>query len=268
MINRHSGIYFSDDSRFLLESRLSERITRLGLGSFDEYYHLLKYYTEAKQEMDTVIDILTTNETYFFREGYQLRAFTRDILPELKERLSWRRRLSIWSAGCSSGEEVYTIAMLLIESKLFNGWDLRVWGNDISSSVIQKARAGIYSRASFRSTKPESIRRFFTETDEGLRVNDEVRRCCRFIKANLFKRDELLFVGQMDVIFCRNVLIYFDNQSKMNAISVFYDRLSPRGYLLLGHTESLINLSTAFELAHLSEDLVYRKPEVSYDSKR
>ncbi len=268
MINRRSGIYFSDDSRFLLESRLGERITRLGLSSFDEYYHLLKYYSEAKEEMDIVIDIMTTNETYFYREEYQLRAFVNDILPELHERLAKRRRLAIWSAGCSSGEEVYTIAMLIIESNLFKGWDIRVFGNDISASVIQKARSGIYGPASFRTTKPVHIRRFFTDTDDGIRVNDEVRTLCRFAKSNILDGNQMIFMGQADVIFCRNVLIYFDKVSKMKAIETFYDRLSPKGYLLLGHTESLINLSTAFELAHLSEDLVYRKPEVSYDQRR
>jgi chemotaxis protein methyltransferase CheR len=97
-----------------------------------------------------------------------------------------------------------------------------------------------------------------------MRINDEVRSICHFSKANLLEREQLYFVGQADVIFCRNVLIYFDKKSKMQAISGFYERLRPGGYLLLGHTESLINLSTAFELAHLSEDLVYRKPEVSY----
>lgn len=268
MINRQSGIYFSDDSLFLLESRLGERITRLGLSSFDEYYHLLKYYSEAKEEMDIVIDILTTNETYFYREEYQLRSFTNDILPDLHNRLARRRRLAIWSAGCSTGEEVYTIAMLIIESGLFKGWDIRILGNDISSSVIQKARVGVYGPSSFRSTKPEHIRRFFTETDEGIRVNDDVRGLCRFTKGNILDKEQMVFVGQADVVFCRNVLIYFDKLSKLKAIETFYERLSPLGYLLLGHTESLINLSTAFELAHLSEDLVYRKPEVSYDYRR
>ena len=268
MINRRFGIYFSDDNMFLVESRLSDRIERLGLGSFDEYYHLLKYYAEADEEMDRVIDILTTNETYFFREEYQLRAFLNDILPEIRERHERRRRLSIWSAGCSSGEEVYTIAMLLLESGMFKGWDLRVFGNDISEAVIQKARGGVYSPNSFRTTRPETVRRFFTDTADGMRINDEVRSVCHFAKANLLDTEQFYFVGQADVIFCRNVLIYFDKKSKMEAISVFYDRLRPGGYLLLGHTESLINLSTAFELAHLSEDLVYRKPEVLHARRR
>ena len=265
MINAKSGLYFSDENRFLLENRLSDRIDQLGLGSFDDYYHLLKYYPEADAEMSEIIELLTTNETYFFREEYQLRSFATDVLPELARRLAAKKRLSIWSAGCSTGEEVYTIAMLLLESKLFEGWDLRVIGNDISARVLSKARKGIFGPASFRSARPELVERYFHESEEGLRISDKVRALCRFGRANLLEDDELIFVGRADAIFCRNVLIYFDRQSKLDAVSVFYRHLSPGGYLMLGHTESLINLSTAFELAHLSEDLAYRKPEAAHD---
>jgi len=265
MINEKSGLYFSDDNRFLLESRLGDRLARLGLGSFDEYYHLLKYYPDADDEMDEIIEVLTTNETYFFREEYQLRSFAADVLPMFARKFARKRRLSIWSAGCSSGEEVYTIAMILLESKLFEGWDLRVIGNDISERVVRKARRGVYGPSSFRAARPDMVKKYFTETTDGLRISDEVRSICHFGQSSLLNRDGLIFVGRVDAVFCRNVLIYFDKKSKLDAISIFYKHLNPGGYLLLGHTESLINLSTAFELAHLSEDLVYRKPEAADD---
>ena len=265
MINAKSGLYFPDESCFLLESRLSDRVDRLGLGSFDDYYHLLKYYPEADREMNEIIELVTTNETYFFREEYQLRSFATDVLPELARRLASKRRLSIWSAGCSTGEEVYTVAMLLLESKLFQGWDLRVVGNDISARVLSRARRGVFGPASFRAAREDLVKRYFNETEEGLKISDDVRSICRFGRANLLNDGELLFVGRVDAIFCRNVLIYFNKQSKLDAVSVFYKHLVPGGYLMLGHTESLINLSTAFELAHLSEDMVYRKPEAAHD---
>jgi chemotaxis protein methyltransferase CheR len=264
MVNDRFGIFFSEENKFLLESRLSERISHLGLSSFEEYYHFLKYYPESSQEMQEVVDILTTNETYFFREDYQLRSFAADILPELHERLQPRRRLMIWSAGCSSGEESYTVAMIVIESGLFDGWNVRVFGNDVNRQVLKKARRGVFGKSSFRATRRDLVERFFTETDEGMKVNDEVRALCNFGQLNLLDQDQMRLIGHVDVIFCRNVLIYFDKASKLKTISVFYDRLTPNGYLLLGHTESLINLSTAFELAHLSEDLVYRKPNMSH----
>lgn len=264
MINEKLGIFFSSEKKFLLESRLSERISELGLGSFDEYYQFLKYYPEAKQEMEEVADLLTTNETYFFREDYQLRSFSSDILPELHERLNTRRRLMIWSAGCSSGEEAYTIAMIILDSGLFDSWNVRIFGNDVSRRVLQKARRGIYSPSSFRATKPEFLGRYFSRTDAGMKVCDEVKAICNFGQLNLLDGDQMQLIGRVDVIFCRNVLIYFDKKSKLKAISTFYDKLKPGGYLLLGHTESLLNLSTAFELAHLSEDLVYRKPKIGH----
>ncbi len=265
MINDKYGIFFSNENKFLLEGRLADRISHLGLGSFDEYYHFLKYYPEANQEMQEVADILTTNETYFFREDYQLRSFAADILPELHQRLQSRRRLMIWSAGCSSGEEAYTIAMIILESGLFRDWNVRIFGNDVSRKVLRKARQGIFSPSSFRAMKQDYLERYFTEADDGMRVSDEVKALCNFGQLNLLDGDQMKLVGHVDIIFCRNVLIYFDKRSKLKAISVFYDKLNANGYLLLGHTESLLNLSTAFELAHLSEDLVYRKPQLDHE---
>jgi chemotaxis protein methyltransferase CheR len=262
MINEKYGIYISDENAFLMESRLGERLLHLGLGSFDEYHHFLKYHPNGESEFEEAVDILTTNETYFFREEYQLRSFSKDILSELHERFASRRRLMLWSAGCASGEEAYTIAMLVLDSGLFDGWDVRIFGSDVSRRVLSQARRGIYRASSFRTTKPEIIKKYFTETSEGMRVNDKVRSLCHFGQLNLLDEDRIAILGLIDVIFCRNVLIYFDKKSKMKTISLLYDRLSPKGYLLLGHTESLINLSTAFELVHLSEDLVYRRPEV------
>lgn len=266
MINAFCGIHFSDDSLYFLESRLTERLVHLGLDSFDDYYHYLKYNPRGEAEREEMVDILTTNETYFYREEYQLRAFASDILPELHRRLQDRRKLMIWSAGCSTGEEAYTIAMMVADSGLFDDWDVRIFGCDISRQVLNKARRGIYGAAAFRSTKQSVVQRHFTKIPEGFRVNDNIRALCHFGHLNLLDEDRLVLVGHVDVIFCRNVLIYFDKRSKSHLISLLYDRLRDGGYLLLGHTESLLNLSTAFEIVHLSEDLVYRRPEVTYGS--
>ncbi len=263
MINERYGIYFSDENRFLVESRLGERLVHLGLNSFDDYQHYIKYHPEGKTEIEDSIELVTTNETYFFREDYQLRAFSKDVLPELHSRLKQRKKLMIWSAGCSSGEEAYTLAILLLQSGLFEGWDVRIFGSDISRRVLARARKGVYGSGSFRTTSPKLLDRYFTEYPDGMRVNDDVRALCHFGHLNLLDENRIVFLGSVDVIFCRNVLIYFDKLSRLRAISLLYDRLNPMGYLLLGHTESLLNLSTAFELVHLSEDLVYRRPKVS-----
>lgn len=264
LVNKRFGIFFNDDDRYLMESRLSERLVHLGITTFDDYYHYLMYHPSGEAEVEEAAEILTTNETYFFREEYQLRAFARELLPRLAERLAGRKRLMIWSAGCSSGEEAYTIAMLVRDSGLFDGWEVRIFGSDISSRMLARARRAVYGRGAFRALPPELERRHFTETAGGLRVNDDIRALCHFGRLNLLDEDRIVFVGRADVVFCRNVLIYFDKRSKGRGISVLYDRLNAGGYLLLGHTESLLNLSTAFELVHLSEDLVYRKPEVHH----
>jgi len=260
LINRRFGIFFDDDDRYLVENRLGERLVQLGLTTFDDYHHYLTYDPAGEAEVEEAAEILTTNETYFLREEYQLRSFAAEILPELSRRNAAKRRLLIWSAGCSSGEEAYTIAMLVRDSGLFRGWDARVFGSDISSRMLARARRGVYGPSSFRVTPAELISRHFVEVPEGLRVKDDLKSMCHFGRINLLDRERIVFIGRADAVFCRNVLIYFDKRSKAQGISMLYDRLAPGGYLLLGHTESLLNLSTAFELVQLSEDLVYRRP--------
>ncbi|MBI2895262.1 MAG: protein-glutamate O-methyltransferase CheR [Deltaproteobacteria bacterium] len=261
IVNRSSGICFGDDSQYLVERRLRDRVAALGLGSFAEYHQYLRYHPGARAELEEAIEALTLNETYFFREDYQLRAFKSEILPELFERAGGRASgLCVWSAGCSTGEEVYTIAMLILESGLFEGWDVKVFGNDINRRVLQHARRGIYGKGAFRVT-PDSYRRsFFVERPDGMHVADRVRGMCHFGHLNLVEDDRIALIGRVDVVFCRNVLIYFDNEARRKVIDRFYERLLPGGYLLLGHSESLIHLSTSFEIVHLENDLVYRRP--------
>ena len=261
LINRYCGISFSDDSMFIFERRLRERVRELGLQDFTQYYHHLRYHPNAKAETEAAVDALVTNETYLFREEYQLRAFRYEILPELRERLERenRRSLTIWSAGCSTGEEVYTLAILVAESALFEGWDVRVFGNDISRRVLATARRATYGVSSFRAT-PSQYERYFEPVQDGRQVVAHIRAMCHFGHLNLLERDRSALIGRADVIFCRNVLIYFDEQARRQVIDTFYERLYPGGYLLLGHSESLLNSTTAFELVHLSSDMVYRRP--------
>lgn len=262
LINRYCGISFSDDALHVFERRLRERVRELGLRDFTQYYHHLRYHPSAKAEIEAAVDALVTNETYFFREEYQLRAFRYEILPALRERLERenRRSLTIWSAGCSTGEEVYTLAILVEESELFRGWDVRVFGNDISRRVLATARRATYGPSSFRAT-PQRYERYFEPLGQGRQVVSHIRAMCHFGHLNLLDRDRSALIGRADAIFCRNVLIYFDEHARREVIGTFYERLYPGGYLLLGHSESLLNSTTAFELVHLSSDMVYRRPQ-------
>jgi len=267
LVSERLGIWFGPDSRLSLERRLRERLTVRGLSSYGDYYQLLKYSPLAHEEWEEASELLTTHETYFFREDYQLRAFKNELLPMLAERGKQRRRLQVWSAGCSTGEEAYTIAMLVLESGLFEGWEVRVYGSDLSKKCIAAARRGIYGPTSFRTTNDEARRIWFVPAakqdpsgPELLGVSPAVRALCHFGQMNLLDEERTHLVGRCDVIFCRNVLIYFDGPSRKRVIEMFHERLVNGGVLLLGHAESLLNVSTAFELLHLKEDLVYRKP--------
>ena len=267
LVNKRSGMFFDDASFFVFERRLRERAKALGVTDFSSYYQHLRFHPRGAEEIDEAIDALVTNETYFFREEYQLRAFGEDILPRLHELAvrGHRKRLVIWSAGCSTGEEVYTLAILVLRSRLFDGWDVRIFGNDISKRVLGIARRGVYPRHSFRAMPALYDEYFEPEATPGggRRVVDRVRSLCQFGHFNLLERERASILGRVDAIFCRNVLIYFDPASRRSVIEGFYERLQPGGYLMLGHSESLLNVSTAFELAHLAADMVYRRPVAS-----
>jgi len=260
LIHDYCGIFFRDEMRYLLERRLSTRLSLHGLEDFDAYYRFLRFGSGRQRELEEAVDILTTNETYFFREENQLRAFSEEILPMLWERGRDRKRLRIWSAGCSTGEEPYTIAILILESGLFSDWDVEIFGNDISRQVLSAARRGQYRRHAFRNTDEQMVRRYFEPMGDLFQVRDDVKRLVSFGHLNLLDAQMIGLVGRMDLVFCRNVLIYFDVEARRRVLEIFHGRLAPGGYLLLGHSESLINLTADFELVHLKHDLVYKKP--------
>ena len=258
----YCGIYFDEKSKKLLEKRLARRLKVLHINSFKDYYHLLKYDRRRDEELVSVMDILTVNETYFFREQRQLNAFSKEILPELKDKNSGSRTLRIWSAGCSTGEEPYTLAMLIMEDGGFSGWDVEIMGSDITQRVLQVARKGVYRQNAFRVIDDYYLAKYFTPEEDGTyKIIDAVRRYVTFGNLNLLDSVSVRFLGSMDVILCRNVIIYFDQTAKKKVMEHFAGCLVGEGYLLLGHAESLINISTAFTLKHLKYDMVYQKAE-------
>jgi len=260
LIHAHCGIWFRDDMRFLLERRLAPRLATHGLTCYQDYHRYVRFDPRGLGELDEATDLLTTNETYFYREPHQLRAFEREILPALAERRGAERRLRVLSAGCSTGEEPYTIAILLKASGLFEGWELEVVGADISRRCLAVAREAAYGEHAFRSAEGDAMRRWFHLRQGKWVLDDGVRRLVRFTAANLLHDRALATVGRVDAVFCRNVMIYFDVAARRQALRRLHDKLRPGGWLLLGHSESLINVSADFELVHLTSDLVYRRP--------
>ncbi len=258
-IYKRTGMWFADNSKYLLQKRLSPRARELNFDSFQKYFYFLQYDPRADTEFDQIYDLVTTNETYFFREPAQLAAFTEEIVPDLLMRKPVKK-IRIWSAGCSSGEEPYSIAMLLQEAGWYDKAQFEIFASDINQAVLAKARRGHYRENAFRATESAVRDRYFTrDADGSWRIHDDIRNRISFGRLNLYDESRVSLLGHLDVVFCRNVIIYFDDASKRVVVSNFYNRLVEGGYLLLGHSESLISLSTQFKLRHLKNDMVYQK---------
>ena len=256
-ITSASGIFVlaDENSRFLLERRLQPRLRQRGLVSFADYEAMMD-----AGEMDVVLDTVAVHETYFFREKRQLRAFNEQIVPEL---LRSNERLRIWSAGCSTGEEAYTIAMLMAERGLLDDGRVQLLATDLSRRVIESARRGLYGSSSFRTMEPEYKQRYFHDAGRGLaQATDGLRAAVQFEQANLIGADAPRIeagAGGFDAIFCRNVLMYFDEQAVRQTLDLIYSLLKDGGYLLLGHAESLLPLGSGFRPVQLGRELVHRK---------
>jgi chemotaxis protein methyltransferase CheR len=258
-IYKRTGMWFSDNSKYLLQKRLSPRAKELNFDSFQKYFYFLQYDPRAEAEFDQIYDLVTTNETYFFREPAQLAAFAEEIVPEILSRKTVKK-IRIWSAGCSSGEEPYSIAMLLSEAGHYNHATFEIFASDINQQVLAKARRGFYRESAFRATEIPLRDKYFSPNGDGSwRLHDDIRNRVSFGRLNLYDEARVSLLGHLDIIFCRNVIIYFDDVSKKVVVTNFYNRLSESGYLLLGHSESLISLSTQFKLRHLKNDMVYQK---------
>ncbi len=255
------GYVLREDLKFIAERRLAPRLEALGLKDFRAYHRYLRFDPKGHEELESAIDLLVPHETYFFREATQLEAFTRELLPRIVAKSRGRTSLTVWSAGCSTGEEPYTLSMLLDEVAAAQGWEIDVLGTDLSRRALATARHAEYGQAALRSTTEAQKHRFFDPVEKGhLRVKERYRQRVRFGQLNLLDRAGAELLPKFDVVFCRNVLIYFDPPTRKRVVDLFFDRLKEGGTLLLGHSENLFSLSTRFELVQLEGDLVYRKP--------
>lgn len=246
LVKARTGIALSDNKRELVYARLSRRLRALGLESFRAYRRLLAE-PEGEREIVLMINAITTNLTSFFRERHHFDFLARNILAPLAETPPPDRRLRIWSAGCSSGEEPYSIAMTLRQAMpRLQGWNARILATDIDSDMVAYGNAGIYSEERIESI-PESARRRFVETRHGtLRMAEEIRSLITFKQLNLV--DDWPMTGPFDVIFCRNVAIYFDRETQLQLFDRFADILKPGGWLFVGHSENLYRLTDRFNL--------------------
>lgn len=254
----HFGLNYDDSKVSLLKNRLLPRVTALSLASFDEYYHFLRFNPARREEWRRMVSHLTNNETYFFREQKQLDIFTDKLLPMFAERRAGPLR--ILCAGCSSGEEPYSLSILAQEKLgLMPRVKLEITAMDIDEKVLEKARLGQYAKNSFRGTDPLMIHRYFQNQGEEKQVRESVRKPVTFQWANLVDQSTYNKIGRFDIIFCRNVLIYFSDDTIRRVIEGLSHHLADDGYLFLGHSESLLRITDSFEAERHAGAIVYRK---------
>jgi chemotaxis protein methyltransferase CheR len=257
-----TGIDIPAERKYLLENRLGTRLKELGLRSFADYTRHLRLNSGRDGELDKLFERVTTNETSFFRDQKQLDVVRDKVLPAIMEKQAkGAKELSIWCAGCSSGEEPYTLGIMLHEMLRMSiiGWRIRITANDLSPAMLVKARAGLYNDHSLRTTPPDVIDRYFTKEASGYRIHPKVQKLVSFGPINLNDPQAVKRVPKSQVVFCRNVIIYFDDEMKKKVISGFYDNLQPEGYLVLGHSESIHKISRAFTPIMQPGGIVYQK---------
>lgn len=258
LIHEYCGIWLGDSKLIFLQARLSARLQARSISSAQEYYYFLKYDPHGAREMQRLIDAVTVNETWFFREIEPVKAWRDGVLPDLVKR---GNRLRLWSAGCATGEEPYTLAMLLLESyPATAATRFEILATDISQQALEVARAGVYDPYSLRHTESRWLAKYFQSVPGGRQqVNENVRRLVHFGQANLVDPALARRVRAMDVILCRNVIIYFDEPSRRTVLTNFFSTLKPGGHLMMGHSESLFHTVTPFEIARVRGTIMYRK---------
>ncbi len=260
-IHEKTGMFFAENKIYLVKNRLANRMSQLGIKGYKDYFYMVKYDTSGN-EFNALVNLLTTNETSFFRNMPQLQAFSDEVLPIiLKGKAATNNRnLRIWSAGCSTGEEPYTLSMMLMEKiPDYARYNIEIIANDIAESVLQAARKGIYHELTLRTTPQHYIDKYFTKKGNIYHINDNVKKPIRFSQINLLDQAKTSLMKDMDIVFCRNVTIYFSEEAKKKVVKAFYSSLVKGGYYFIGHAESLHGISKAFKLVYLKNGLVYQK---------
>ncbi len=256
---RHTGIQFNEQKRYFVERRVQDRIRATGSEGFRDYFSLMRFES-AGQELQHLVNAMTVNETYFFREDYQFAALTGAVLPYLAKRR--QRPIRIWSLPCSTGEEPYSVAIAILEDWAdADGHDIEIYASDIDSGVLEQARAGIYGeRALHRLSTPLRARYFASLPDHRFRVHEGIRASIDFSLVNAIDPRSMARYRGMDVVFCRNMLIYFDDLSRRQTVEAIYENLAPGGFVFLGHSESMSRMSSLFQPCKVGDSIVYQKP--------
>lgn len=257
-VYRETGMQFSSAKRDFIERRMGVRLAASGAASVATYLRGLR---GDRAERDALVSAFTVNETYFYREEHQLACLSRDLLPDLAAHRRAGDKIRIWSLPCSTGDEPYSIALWLLENwAMVDAYNVEIVGSDIDAAALQDAREGVYSERAL-ARLPSAVREAYFETAHRhhRQIIQDLRESVTFTSANLIARETLAGQGRFDVIFCRNLLIYFDEASRVIAADNLYDRLADGGYLCLGHTESMGRISDRFATRRFADAVVYQR---------
>lgn len=258
---RKTGIRFSAQKRYFVDKRIADRISEGDHKSFGAWFRSLRL-NPASPELQALVDSMTVNETYFYREIEQLDLLVEQVLPELAVSGGPRDAVRIWSMPCSTGEEPYSLAIKLLEDwSQVDDFDIGLFGTDIDSKVIEKAQVGLFSDRSVNRLSVDLRQRYFSKEPQGWRIIEELRESIDFRRVNALDRLAMSRFSNFDVIFCRNMLIYFDDISRRKCLDAFYDALRPGGFLFLGMSESLGQTTSLFETERSQGTVVYRRPQ-------
>jgi chemotaxis protein methyltransferase CheR len=258
LINERIGMFFDNGKSDLLLDKISPLVIERGFNSYLDYYYLLKYDASARVEWQNLVNALSVQETYFWREIDQVKALVQTLMPQWQNQ-GGRSTVRIWSAACATGEEPLTIAMALNEAGWFEKASIEIVASDASSQAIDRARQGVYKERAFRNLPKHLRTRYFEPEGSGWRVSSEVHARIKWELANLMDERQIAPLAAADFIFCRNVFIYFSETTIGRAVRSFSRFIRPPGYLFVGAAESLLRLTTDFTLAEIDDAFVYVK---------
>lgn len=257
---RKTGISFEPSKRYFVDKRLLDRIEATACESFRGYFTMLRFQASG-EELQSLVNAMTVNETYFFREEYQFDCLVRSILPEIVAKKRDDGPIRIWVMPSSSGEEPYSIAMCLLERwKQINQYDVEIVSSDIDTQILRQARAGLYSPRAVQHVPAAYLSKYFSRAGSNYQICEDLRDAVEFTTVNLHDPLQVQPYRDFDVIFCRNLLIYFDDVSRKQAAEAFYDVLKPGGFICLGHSESMSRISALYRIRKFPEAIVYQKP--------
>lgn len=257
---RKTGIQFEVSKRYFVDKRLLDRMEATNNATFRSYFTMLRFQASG-EELQVLTNLMTVNETYFFREEYQFKCLVDSILPHLVERKRDRTTLRIWVIPSSSGEEPYSIAIYLLERWAdIHNFDVEIIASDIDTTILAQARRGLYSDRSIGQLPLPLLQKYFRRSRDGYQISDDLRGAVEFTRVNLSEPADTRPYRNFDVVFCRNLLIYFDDLSRKTAAETFYDALKPGGFICLGHSESMSRISSLYKVVKFPEAIVYQKP--------